>query len=132
MRINQTPLSIANPLHDLFHDPFFRFDWTPRRSMSHVSAVQLPVDFYEDEDHYFVRAELPGVKKEALKIELDQDVLTLSYDHQSEAEERSVRRSIRVPQDIQHEAIRANLEDGILTLTLPKGEVLKPREIAVS
>lgn len=136
MRLNPTPLAVANSLHDLFSDPFFRFDWTPARSVNQFMTSQVPVDFYEDDQNYYVRAELPGVNKEELKVELDKDLLTFTFARKEESEkgaqEQTLRRSIRVPEDIVAEGIRAGMQDGILTLTLPKGEAMKPRVISVN
>jgi len=136
MRINNYPLSIAQSLGDLFNDPFFGLDWAPRRGANQTFASDVPVDFYEDDANFYVRAELPGVTKEEVKVQLDKEVLTIAVDHKEESEqgtrEQSVKRSLRMPENVKADQIRAGLENGILTLTLPKGEEMKPREILVS
>ena len=95
---------------------------------------QVRVDLYDDGDHYTVRAEFPGVSKENLKVELENAVLTIVGERAAgDAEGPRVRleRSLTVGDDINPEGVRARLSDGILTVTLPKSESVKPRAITV-
>lgn len=95
------------------------------------------VDLFEDKDNFFFRAELPGMKKEDIKVELGDGVLTLSGTRRSFAgdgqQERSFEfsRSLSVPARVQEKDIVAKYEDGVLTVTLPKAEEVKPKHIAV-
>lgn len=106
------------------NDPFFG----PRTD-------RVPVDLYEDNDSYHVRAELPGVKKKDIKLELDNAVLTLSGERKTKSggseEVTSFSRSVSVAEDIQSDKVKAHFEDGILTVTVPKSEQRKPRTIAI-
>jgi HSP20 family protein len=108
----------------------FDDDFTRGAKIAHV-----PVDLYDDEDNYYVRAELPGVKKKEINLELDNAVLTLSGERKSKSggseETVSFSRSISVAEDVQRDNVKASLEDGILTVTLPKSEERKPRMIAI-
>jgi HSP20 family protein len=96
---------------------------------------RLPTDLYEDADHYHARFEMPGVKKDAVKIELHERVLTITADRrlqEGEAEiTHTLSRALTLPDSVQEESITAKLEDGLLTVTLPKQENRKPKIISV-
>lgn len=109
------------------------FDWeSPLRGETRLGA-----DLFEDDDAYYARFELPGVKKSDLNIELHNAVLTVSHEREwkgSDAEsssKESFTRSLSVPDDIDPERISAKHEDGMLTITMPKREAAKPRVISV-
>lgn len=99
-------------------------------------ATRLATDVYEDADNYYARFELPGVKKEDVKVELNQRLLTVSVEKRekkADAEQTfSLNRSVSVPDSVEPDKIGAKLENGILTVTLPKHEQRKPRTIEVS
>jgi len=94
-------------------------------------------DLYENKDNYHVRAELPGLKRDDIHVELADGVLTLSGERKrfgpdGEAKEASqFSRSVSVPAQVQENKISARYEDGVLTVTLPKAEEVKPKRIAV-
>ncbi len=100
---------------------------------------QFPVDLREDKDHTYVRAELPGVKRE--KDGQCRASRRLSH-HHCRAKPRpptakmkspfSFSRSVSVPEAVQTDKVAAAYENGVLTVTLPKAEAVKPRKIAVS
>lgn len=92
----------------------------------------LATDVYEDDDHYFARFELPGVKKENLRVELEGEVLSVSSEDKDEKGSRSLRRAIRLPEGVDPEKISAKLEDGVLTVSLGKAEAVKPKTIEVA
>lgn len=102
-----------------------------------ASALHPRADLYEDKDNLFLRAELPGLKKEDIHVELGDGVLTVSGTRKSfapdgQAENTSeFSRSISVPTRVQEDRINARYEDGVLTVTLPKAEEAKPRRVAV-
>ena len=92
-------------------------------------------DLYEDADNYHVKVELPGVRKEDIRVELENAVLTLSAtrvekgkDGESSAE---FSRSLAVPEGVDPGKVQAAYENGVLTVTLPKAEGRKPRQITV-
>ncbi|MEO0509181.1 MAG: Hsp20/alpha crystallin family protein [Verrucomicrobiota bacterium] len=97
--------------------------------------VQAAADLYEDEHNYYARLELPGFKKDELELELENAVLAISSvkNEKSEVLETcsSFRRSISVPDDVNSAKVSAELKDGLLTVTLPKVEGSKPRQITV-
>jgi len=92
-------------------------------------------DLYEDADHYHARLELPGVKKEDIKVELQDGRLQVSAKRRevSGGQETcfTLTRAIAVPEDIASHGISAKLEDGVLQISLPKPEQRKPRSIEV-
>lgn len=127
-----------------------------RRQMSDLygalaeGAVPMPsagvfplTNVTEDSNNYYVRAELPGIKSEELNIQVTSDGISVSGErkiaeedngvkyHRREREAGKFSRSINLPGDIDVNAVEAGLENGILTVTIPKAEVAKPRQITV-
>lgn len=100
------------------------------------SEQAFPVDVYNDKENVFVRAELPGVDREALNVEITDDQLTISASRKNtvntEAAAEAFSRTITVPESVQSDKVSATYQDGILTVTLPKVEVIKPRKVSVS
>ncbi len=99
------------------------------------------VNIYENSDGFLLLAEMAGVKREDINIDLENNVLSLSGVRHLEAvlegscfeEFGSVeyRNSFSIPETIELSEVSAKLKDGILHLTLPKQEAVKPRLIAV-
>ena len=98
-------------------------------------ATVLPaVDIFENKDALLILADLPGVAKEDLSINFDKGQLTLEgrlREFGPEEEPFDYRRTFVVPQGIDVDKIAANLQNGVLRLTLPKPAALKPRQIEV-
>lgn len=103
---------------------------------SGAGVGRLAADIHEDKDNYFAQFEVPGVKKEDLKVELNNQILTISAEKKqtsSDGEQSySLSRSISVPDGVQSDAISAKLEDGILTVALPKSEHRRPKSIEIA
>lgn len=101
-----------------------------------VPGDKLAVDVHEDKDNYFASFEVPGVKKENVKLELNDGILTVSAEKREKDGDNessySLTRSVSVPDGVNVEAIAAKLEDGILTVTLPIAEHRKPRSITLN
>lgn len=95
---------------------------------------RMSADLFEDDSNYYTRLELPGVKKEDLTVELEENTLSVGFGRKSADEESGevFKRAITVPDGIDPEKVSARLEDGILTVTLPKAENRKPRQITVN
>ncbi len=96
----------------------------------------IAADLYEDEDHYYARVDMPGVKKDQVELSLDDSLLSVSFQRKPEdgdehQEDVSFSRSLTVPDGIDAEKVSAKLEDGVLTVSLPKAEERKPRSIKV-
>ena len=103
------------------------------------SGSQMKVDIKENEKDYEIEAELPGVKKDEINIELRDDRLTISVqreEHDEEEKNNYIRKERRVSSmsrsfyvsDVKPEDVKAKFENGVLTLTLPKSEDEKKRE----
>lgn len=101
------------------------------------------VDIAEDEKEYLIKAELPEVKKEDVKVSVQDDVLSIAGERKSEKEEKgkkfhrversfgSFYRSFTLPEDADGQKIAAEFKDGVLTVRLPKSEKAKPKSIDV-
>ena len=101
------------------------------------------VDIVEDDKNYVIKAELPGIKKEEIKVGVQDDVLTISGTRHHEKEEKdkkihrieraygSFMRSFTIPEDSDGEKVSAEFKDGILRVHLPKTEKVKPKQIEV-
>lgn len=93
-------------------------------------------DVHEDQNNYYASFELPGVKKEDVKVEVHDRLLTVSADRREKEGDKeqsfSLSRSVSVPEGVRADAIAAKLEDGILTVTLPKQESRKPKLVEVT
>ncbi|MCE9519242.1 MAG: Hsp20/alpha crystallin family protein [Verrucomicrobia bacterium] len=137
-----TGLNRVSDFDDWFRNPFTGFPANLSRLagwdklFNEPGPVTLAADIHEDRDHYYARFEIPGVRKEDVKIELSNNLLTVSAEKKEkqgdEESSFSLTRSISVPDTVKADAISAKLEDGILTVTLPKTEERKPRNIQVS
>lgn len=102
------------------------------------SADRFPVDLYEDKDNTYVRADLPGVKREDIHVELVDGYLTIAATRKVPAADGkteqsfSFSRSVSVANDVHTDQVVAAYENGVLTVTLPKREEAKPKKISVA
>lgn len=107
------------------------------------AGVFPPVNVGHDDDNFYLRAEMPGVKADELSIsavknrvsiagrrEIPREHERVSY-HRKERAEGAFSRTVTLPSDVNADAVEARYADGILTLTLPKAEEAKPRQIAI-
>ncbi len=125
---------LEDEIDRVFNSTFSSFFNTPEAGAlwAHPRA-----DLYEDKDNFYLRTELPGLKKEDIRVELGEGVLTLAGTRRTFAgdgqQERTSEfsRSISVPARVQEANIAAKYEDGVLTVTMPKAEEVKPKRIAV-
>jgi HSP20 family protein len=98
---------------------------------------RFAVDLYEDKDNNFVRAELPGVDRKNINVEMVDDYLTVSGSRKvfaadgKESESIEFSRSVSIPDPVQADKITATYENGVLTVTLPKREEAKPKKVTV-
>lgn len=101
-----------------------------------LSPNQFPVDLYEDKDNTYVRAQLPGLTRDDINVEVVEDYLTISGNRKTkEGEEEqsfSFSRSVSIPEDVQADKVSASYENGVLTVTMPKREEAKPKKISVA
>jgi HSP20 family protein len=108
-----------------------KFTWAPSADIS------------ETDSEYLIRAELPAVKKEDVKVTLDQGMITISGERKEEKETREERfhrvesfrgafsRSFSMPDNIDEHSIRADSKDGVLTVHLPKTRASTPKTVEV-
>jgi HSP20 family protein len=104
------------------------------------------VDIREDQDHFYVEAELPGFKKDEVDITLENQTLTISAERSADKKQEQKKgelllherrytrfvRSFTLPPTVDEQTVNAKLADGVLTITLNKREETKPRKISVS
>jgi HSP20 family protein len=123
----------------LFDETLGRSSTQPSASMWHPA-----VDVLESKDSYLIRAELPGMKREEIKVEVKDGTLVLSGERKSEkpadgVEYRHVERvaakfwrSFSLPDNAKSDGIEATYKDGIIEIRVPKTEAAKPRQIEIS
>ena len=106
------------------------------------TVLYPPVDIYEDAEGIHVQADMPGVSKDRLTVQVDRDTLLIEGEAKIEmpegmnalyADVRSTRyrRSFTLSSELKSDAIDANLKDGVLSVRIPKREEAKPRRIEV-
>lgn len=97
--------------------------------------ARLAADVFEDDGHFYAGFEVPGVKKDAIKLELVDRQLTVTVNRkdstQGSERTQSLTRSLTIPDSVAEGNISAQLVDGLLTVTLPKQEQRKPRTIEI-
>ena len=108
-----------------------------------LGAQTLAVDVEEEADDFVIKASVPGLKPEDLKVNSVGDTVTLSSEIQEETERKetnfllkerrfgSFKRTVTLPQDIDTENAEATFEDGVLTLAFPKPEESKAKTVQV-
>ena len=140
-RPSRDVVSVQDEMNRLFDDIFgqrpVRVQWT--------DGVWNPsVDVTEDKDSLVVKAEMPGLNKDDVKISVQDSILTLKGEKKQEKEEKetdyhriersygSFCRSFQLPTTVKADKIKANYKDGVLSIILPKTEEVKPKEIPIS
>jgi len=120
------------PLSELTRASQLLSGWTPA------------LDVYEDKDNVYVRAELPGMKREDIDLSLHNGSLSISGERKSEGKYKDAevyraerffgrfQRTVTLPTLVAAEKVKAQYQDGILTVTLPKAEEAKPKHIDVN
>jgi HSP20 family protein len=103
-----------------------------------------PVDLVEAEDHFVLKADLPGLREDDVAIEIQDGTLTISGERKAEHEQRergwyriersfgSFSRSLTLPDGVDPEGIKAEFHDGVLEVRIPKPAERKPRRISIS
>lgn len=140
MSIMRKGVSLRHELDRVFNDWF----GAELPNGSNGTSVWAPaVDIREDEKSIFIDAELPGLKREEISVEVENGILSLRGEHKAEKKEKqgnyvcmersygSFYRSFSLPGNVKTETIDAKFEDGVLHLTLPKLAGAKPNRVAV-
>src|SRR5213076_3464916 len=121
----------------------------PQRRGNGREEITLPewtplADITEDEKEYLIKAELPEMKKEDVKVTVENGVLTISGERKFEKEEKNKRyhrvergygsfvRTFALPDDADADKVKAAFKQGILEVHLPKNEKAKPKQIEVN
>ena len=101
------------------------------------------MDLVETDDHFVLRADLPGMSEDDVKIEFEDGTLTVSGERKSEHEDKhegfvrversygAFRRSLTLPDGVDPEAVSASFDKGVLEVRIPKPEERKPRKVAI-
>jgi len=132
--------SLRDELDRLFESP-----WAELTRTSQLLSGWTPaLDVHEDKDNFVVHAELPGMKREEIEVSLHDGALSISGERKLEKqyEEAEVyrterffgkfQRTVTLPAPVAADKVKAQYKDGILTITLPKTEAAKPKQIEVN
>ncbi len=145
------PLTRWNPfreMEDLQHRIFTNLGLTPARTADGKETMTVSewtplVDITEDEKEYLIKAELPEVNKDAVKVTVENGILTITGERRFEKEEKGKRyhrieraygsflRTFVIPDDADDAKVNADFKDGLLTVRLAKSEKAKPKSIEV-
>lgn len=135
-------MSLRERMDRLFEEPFFPFDRS--NSESPKGSWHPAVDMFEKEDKLVIKAELPGLNKDDVSLDLKDGVLTLKGERkiENEVEEGGYyrcemsygkfMRSFSLPTDVDPDKITAGFQNGVLTIEVPKTEDRKPKQITVN
>ena len=141
---DMTKITRYNVFDDFFKDLGKGF-WVKPVALPGEPELTMKIDVKEDDKSYTVKADIPGVKKEDIQIDIDGDQVTLRAEAKQEKEEKNeektvysersyglVSRSFTLPVDIDEEGAKAEYKDGVLNLVLPKKANGAAKRIAVA
>lgn len=135
---NITKQSPFGALDTFFNDSFFQDRLPTFRLLpeSRMDTGNIAVDIHETDTDYSVKADFPGLDKDEIDVSVDNNVLTISAEHKEEAQKKDGSRIIRqerrigkysrsfnLGKNIDESSIKAEFENGVLTLQIPKGDV---------
>ena len=132
--------TLQHRINHLFNEPFFRSGDDDELRMG---TWYPAVDMFDDDDKIVIKAELPGMDKKDISVDIENRVLTLSgernYDNEVKEEnyyrrERATgrfKRAFNLPADVDSDMIKADFKDGVLKVEIPKPEEQKPKQITV-
>jgi HSP20 family protein len=132
-------VSLRDAMERLFDDRFFRPLWTSNGEREAVPAL----DLYTTPEAVIAKVALPGVKPEDVDVSIGDDMVTITGTFKKETETTEAgyvhkelshgafSRTFSIPTAIKAEAAKAAFKDGLLTLTLPKSEEVKPKHVKV-
>lgn len=139
-------LDIEREFNRMFNTLGSRFGVTKREDIDeeYENAVWMPLtDIYEDNDNYYLKVDLPGIKKDDVKISYADGTLSISGERSQEKETKDKKfhriersygkyfRSFNIPKEIKEDKINAEFKDGQLSITIPKADEVKPKEIDI-
>lgn len=139
--VKAEPARAVSPFEDMekrfeefFKRPFSMFgpSWMPRMKFPEMGVISPEMDIFEDGNDVVVKAEMPGIKKEDIEVNLTDDTVTVSGEKKKEEKvekkdyyrvERSYgsfSRSFRLPKEVQSDKAKATFKDGVLEIRVPK------------
>lgn len=143
--IHWQPVREIDSLQDEMNRLFGRFFENPQDTSSGPARRWLPaMDLVETGDNYVLRADLPGVGEDDVKIELEDSVLSISGERHAEREDQdegfyrieratgSFARSLTLPAGVDADRVEASFDRGVLEVRIPKPEARKPRRVAIN
>jgi HSP20 family protein len=128
---------------DQLFDSFFGLTRREGEGATSVSVWAPSVDVREDAGSFYVTADLPGIDRDSVDIELENNTLTIKGERRFEKKDEkenyhyiersygSFFRSFSLPRNVNSEQINAEFKDGVLTITIPKAEAAKPRKVQI-
>jgi len=129
---------------DFWTRPWFGLGWPRRfRALEDVGTRTPAIEIYEEKDDVVVKAELPGMTREDLELNISDNLLTIKGEKKKEEEvkekgyyysERSYggfTRTVEIPKDVQTDKVRASFKDGVLEIRIPKTEEAKRKEVKI-
>jgi HSP20 family protein len=134
-------VSLREAMDRLFSESFIRPWFGPGRSLAGESVA---LDMYETDDEIVVEAGLPGFKPNEVDVQVTGNVLTIKGEHKEEKREEtasyiyqerrhgSSHRSVTLPSEVNVDKAKAQFEDGVLKLSIPKLEKARPKTIAIT
>jgi HSP20 family protein len=136
--------TMQNEMNRLFNT-FFDSPGTGNGGQTAAMRRWIPaMDVVETDEHFVLRADLPGLAESDVNIELEDNVLTISGERKAEHEQRnegyyrverasgSFSRSLTLPEGVNADGIQAGFENGVLEVRIPKPEQHKPRKVQIS
>lgn len=135
-------LSLQNHMDRLWEDAFGS-GWLRRPVTWDGTAAEFPLDVYQTDKEYVVKASLPGVKPEDIDVNIVGETLNIKAEIKEEKEVKeenwllkesrynSFARSVTLPSEVQADKVEATMENGVLKLVLPKAEAVVPKTIKV-
>ena len=142
--IRWEPARELNSLQSEMNRLFNTFFDVPPGNGGGVRRWVPAMDLVETDDHFVLRADLPGLTENDVSIELEDNVLTISGERRSEHEERkegyyrferasgTFSRALTLPEGVDPQGVEASFENGVLEVRVPKPEERKPRKVAIS
>ena len=132
-------VSLRDVMNSLLQESFIR----PGALQAEGGPAMLPLDISENDNEFIVKASLPGIRPEDVHITVQGETLTIRGETKAEEERKDERyhlrerrygvfhRAVKLSAPVRSDEAKADFESGVLTLTLPKSEEAKPRQIKV-
>ena len=135
-------LTLREAMDRLFDDAFTR-PFSVMRGEGSSNWAAMPIDMYQTDHEVVVKAALPGIQADEVQINVADDILTIKGEMKQAEEKKdkawhireqrwgAFERSVMLPTNVKADQARADFENGILTITLPKSEQSKPKTITI-